>query len=307
LKNKKILIIGGTGFIGYHLAKFCKKKKWKVTSFSKNNPKEKRKLTNVKYLKGDILKKKDLIILKDNFDYVVNLGGYVDHSNKIKTYNSHYLGCKNLCDYFLKKNIKSFVQIGSGEEYGKIKSPHKEINKCHPKATYSRAKFLSSKYLIHLHKKYNFPSTVLRLYQAYGARQDFNRLIPIIIKSCIYKKKFPCSNGKQFRDFVHISDVVNAIIKAIKRKQSKGQILNLGTGKPINIKTLIISIRNKIGSGEPLFGKIKLRNEEVLKVYPEIKKIKKILNWVPKVDFNVGLNSTIRDYKNFFLKSPRLF
>ena len=301
--SKKILIIGGTGFIGYHLARFCKKKKWKVTSFSKNNPKKLRKLKNVKYFKGDICKKKNLSKLRDNYDYVVNLGGYVDHTNKIKTYNSHYLGCKNLCDYFLKKNIKSFVQMGSGEEYGKIKSPHKEIYNCSPRATYSKAKFLSSKYLIYLHKKYNFPSTVLRLYQAYGSKQDFNRLIPIIIKSCILGKKFPCSEGKQYRDFVHVNDVVDAIVKVIESKDSKGQILNLGSGKPTNIKKLIILIKNKIGSGEPLFGRIKLRTEENIKVYPEIKKIKKILNWFPKVNFNVGLNNTIRDYKNYFYKT----
>ena len=62
-------------------------------------------------------------------------------------------------------------------------------------------------------------------------------------------------------------------------------------------------IKNKIGSGEPLFGRIKLRTEENIKVYPEIKKIKKILNWLPKVNFNVGLNNTIKDYKNFFYKT----
>ena len=54
----KILIVGGTGFIGYYLAEFCLKKNWAVTSFSKNNPKKIRKLKRVKYLKGDLYKKK---------------------------------------------------------------------------------------------------------------------------------------------------------------------------------------------------------------------------------------------------------
>ena len=60
------------------------------------------------------------------FDYVVNLAGYVDHSKKIKTIQSHYNGCKNLVEYFKLKNIKKFVQIGSSVEYGKVQSPQTE-------------------------------------------------------------------------------------------------------------------------------------------------------------------------------------
>ena len=75
-KDKKILIIGGTGFIGYHLAEFCLKKKWSVTSFSKNNPRKIRKLKRVRYVKGDLYKKKDLKKLNYDFDYVDIGGGW---------------------------------------------------------------------------------------------------------------------------------------------------------------------------------------------------------------------------------------
>ena len=302
MKNKKILIVGGTGFIGYHLAKSCLKKKWKVTSFSKNNPKTTRKIEGIKYLKGDLYKKKDIKRIKGYFDYVVNLGGYVDHVNRTKIYNSHYKGCKNLSNYFLHKKLKSFIQMSSGGEYGKIKSPHKETDECNPKSFYSRAKFLATSHLIRLYNKHSFPFTVLRLYQAYGEKQDINRLIPIVITSCIKDKQFPCSEGKQFRDFIHVKDVVGAIIKSIRQKKSKGQIFNLGSGKLIQIKKLIIFIRNKIGKGEPLFGQIGLRNEESLKVYPEIKKIKNFLNWQPKILLKSGINNSIKYYKKELVK-----
>ena len=68
------------------------------------------------------------------FDYVVNLGGYVDHSNKKKTFKSHYEGCQNLAQIFLKKKISSFIQIGSSLEYGRSKSPQKENIKCNLKS-----------------------------------------------------------------------------------------------------------------------------------------------------------------------------
>ena len=92
--KKKILIVGGTGFIGYHLAKRCLKKKWLVSSFSTSKPKKLRKLKGVHYINGDISKKKDLKKIKKNYNYVVNLGGHVDHSDKTKTLRSHFYGSK---------------------------------------------------------------------------------------------------------------------------------------------------------------------------------------------------------------------
>ena len=296
-KYTKILIVGGTGFIGYHLAEFCLKKKWSVISFSKNNPRKIRKLKRVKYVKGDLYKKKDLKKLNYDFDYVVNLGGYVDHSNKEKTYNSHYIGCKNLANYFLKKQIKSFVQMGSSGEYGKSRSPHRENMKCRPLSIYNKAKFLASKYLLNIYKKKKFPVIILRLYQAYGPRQDINRFIPIVIDACLKNKKFPCSDGKQYRDFAHVRDVVKAIYQCLGNKKAEGEIINIGSGKPKKIKKLIYFLKKKIKGGQPLFGHLKLRKEETLKIYPDISKAKKILNWKPKIKFNKGLKETLKYYE----------
>ena len=142
LKNN-ILIVGGTGFIGYHLAKKSLKKGWQVTSISSRPPRKKRYLLKVKYILCDITKKKSLKKnIRKSFNYVVNLGGYVDHSNRKKTFESHYIGCKNLTEILLKKTPIAFVQMGSSAEYGNVKSPQKENAKCNPKSVYGQAKFL---------------------------------------------------------------------------------------------------------------------------------------------------------------------
>ena len=298
--KKNILIIGGTGFIGYHLAKESLKKGWVVTSISTKPSKKKRYLSKVKYIFCDITNKKSLNNnIYKSFDYVVNLGGYVDHSNKKKTFESHYIGCKNLAEIFSKKKPTAFIQIGSSVEYGNIKAPQKENAKCNPKSNksiYGKAKLLSSMYLINLYKKKKFPITILRLYLTYGPRQDINRFIPIVIESCIKNKKFDCSEGNQYRDFVHVDDVVDAILKSLINKNSRGQIINVGSGKPRKIRNIIERIKKISKGGYPQFGKIKLRKDEILKLYPNIKKAKNKINWKPKIPFDEGLKSTIKFY-----------
>ena len=299
IKKKEVLIAGGTGFIGFHLAKSCLSKGMSVTSISTKYPRKDRKLRGVKYLICDLFNKKKLQkLIKKNYNFVINLGGYVDHSNTKKTYNSHYIGCKNLSNIFLKKKITNFIQIGSSSEYGKLLSPHDEKKFIIPKSIYGKSKYLATKHLLSLYKKKNFPVTILRLYQAYGPRQDANRLIPFIIKSCINNKKFPCSTGTQFRDFVHIDDIVRSILKCFNNKKAEGNIINIGTGRPKKVRQIINFIQKKIKSGYPLYGKIKLRKDEILQVYPKTAKAKKILQWRPIKKFGNSLISTIKWYKN---------
>ena len=295
--KKTILITGGTGFLGYHLAKKALEKKFKVISISKNNPPKNRILKNVKYIKINICDLKNVEKkLNINFEYVVNLAGYVDHSNKIKTFKSHYSGLKNLVKVCLKKRVKNFIQIGSSMEYGKTAVPQKENFNCHPISVYGKAKYLSSKYLLRLNKKKNFPVTILRLYQVYGPNQDLNRFIPVVINSCREDLKFPCSNGEQYRDFLYVDDFVRAVFFSIRNKEAIGKIINIGSGQPLKIKKIIQNIVTIYNKGKPLFGKIKLRKEEMRRTYPDINEAKRLLKWKPKISFKQGILKTVRYY-----------
>ena len=233
--------------------------------------------------------------IKPDYDYVVNLAGYVDHTNKPKTMKSHYIGCKNLSNFFLNSKIKKFVQIGSCIEYGKIESPQKEIKQNKKTfSIYGKAKLLSTIFLQNFYKKYNFPVTILRLYLVYGPFQDTNRVIPVTIINALKNKSFNCSNGQQLRDFTYIDDIISAIIKTLKSLKSSGEIINIGSGKPIAIKKVIIKICELLNSGKPLFGKIDLRKDEIMKLYPNINKAKKILRWNSRTPLEVGLRKTIK-------------
>ena len=123
-----LLVVGGTGFIGYHLVKAAKKKGWKVTSISAHKLKKHRHVSGVKYLFVDIgnfekLKKK----IKYSFTYVVNLSGYVDHASFFddkseRIIKAHFFGTINLTKAINKKKIKKFIKIRSSDIFVKTYS-----------------------------------------------------------------------------------------------------------------------------------------------------------------------------------------
>lgn len=302
MKNsKKILIAGGTGFIGSHLAKKCIKKNWEVHCLSLKKPNLKCKIYGVKYINCDVtnfkkLKKK----IRPIYDFVINLSGYINHKNEKKTFLTHYKGCKNLTKVFFNNFPKLFIQVGTSLEYGNKKSPHKEninLNGITLKTNYVRSKYLATKHILDLFKNKNFPGSVIRFYQVYGPGQATKRLIPFVINNCKKNVIFPCSSGIQSRDFLFIDDAVDAILKLfLKKKKAYGKIFNIGYGKPTKIKKIILLIKKIIGKGSPLFGKIKLRKEESMTFYPSIQKAKKILKWKPNYNIDRGIRLTIKNY-----------
>jgi len=291
-----LLIAGGTGFIGFHLATKIKKEGWKVTSVSLSKPKKYRRIKGVKYILVDLTQEKQIRKkFKDRYTHVVNLSGITQnlYSQKLrkKIFKSHFNGTKNLINFFLNKKLKNFIQIGSSAEYGSAKSPLMERKKCKPTGIYGKAKLQATIFTLKSFRKYNFPANILRLFQVYGPNQGYNRAIMQILNYCINKKKFPVSDGKQIRDFCFIDDVIRAIILTLKKNFS-GKIINIAYGKGISMKKLIILIQKVAKGGEPQFGLFKTRDHENKKLVPSIKLANKLLKWRPRVDLEQGLEKT---------------
>ena len=294
--RKKILITGASGFLGTNvISRLSRYKSFEIYGLISRNNKKLKKFKNVRYFKNDISNAKLLnksILGKINFNYVINFAGNIDHSNKTQTYKAHYYGLTNLIKAIGKKNIKLFIQIGSSLEYGRSKSPHMEKIKCNPVSNYGKAKLLSSKYIEKNIKNY----IILRLYQVYGPYQKINRLVPIVINSCLKNSSFPCTDGNQFRDFLYVDDFTDLILKILSKKKINKGVYNVGSGKPMRVKNVIYSIKKLTKKGRPNFGKIKMRKDENKYLYPNINKIKKNFDWKPKTKILLGLRKSINFY-----------
>lgn len=292
---KKVLITGGTGFLGSNIIKNLNKD-FKITSISRKKITQNR-LPRVEYLFFDISKYNltRKFLKKKKFDFIINCCGNINHSQKKETFNAHLKAVKNLIKTFKNKKIEKFIQIGSCLEYGNSKSPQSESLFCLPQSNYGKAKYLASKEIAK-----NFPNSylILRLYQIFGPLQKLDRLIPITIDSCLKNETFSCTKGNQLRDFLFIDDFINLIKKILKSRNSdiKG-IYNVGSGNPYKVNFIIKKINKLVKKGDPQFGKIKMRKDEIMKLYPSIQKVKKEFKWSPNINIVKNLNKTINHYK----------
>ena len=304
MMTDKLLIVGGTGFIGRNLATNAIKKGLTTIVLSLNEPHIERKIPGVVYLQADIT---SLIQLREKlsnktFDYVVNLSGYIDHSAFLdggrSIIDTHFFGVQNLLQVLDWKSLKRFIQIGSSDEYGNHPAPQNEDMCETPISSYSLAKVASTKLLQMLHRTENLPAVVLRLFLVYGNGQDSKRFIPQIIKGCLLGKNFPASEGEQLRDFCHVDDITNGILESLYRSEVNGEIINLASGVSISIREIIELIQNLTGSGNPEFGKIAYRNGENMELFANIEKARKLMNWSPKIGLNEGIAKTIEFYQS---------
>ena len=301
-----ILILGGSGFIGTHLLRKCINEGLDCVCVSLKNTNTLEKNEKVNYLKLDInnhIKVKELLGDKE-FDYIVNLSGYINHINFFEggrdIFNTHSTGLLNILQAVNLKKIKRVVQIGSSDEYGNLESPQNELMRELPFTPYSLAKLTCTNMLQMLYRTEKLPVVILRLFLVYGEGQDFNRFLPQVIKGCLLNEKFPTTKGQQIRDFCYVGDIVEGIFKSlITEEKVLGEIFNIASGDPIKIRTIIDKIVSITGSGTPLYGERKYREGESMSLYANIDKARKLLNWEPKINIDDGLNATINYYKKY--------
>lgn len=299
----KLLVVGG-GFIGMHIADKGLQAGWLVTVIRLTSSTAIFRNDRLTVIQSDITDITDLKnkIKELDYDYVVNCGGYIDHtlffSGGRTMIDGHFMGVLNLVSLLNRQRLKSFINLGSSDEYGNIPGPQSEKDVEKPISPYSFGKFASTKFLEMLFRTEDFPATTLRLFLVYGPRQEYKRFIPHIIKGCLLGNDIPVSEGMQVRDFLYVDDLVNAIFNVFVSSKSRGETINLASGNPVTIREVIIKVQEIIRNGNPLFGQVQYRIGENMCLYASIEKATRILNWKPLTSLDNGLTATIAYYRD---------
>ena len=325
---KKVVVTGGSGFIGSNLVKYLLKKKYFVInidklSYSARTLNVKKFLKNKNYIffKTDINNRNKLIKIFNKYkpNGIFNLAAetHVDRSidapnNFIK---SNFLGVYNLLEAILfyerknKKKIK-LVHVSTDEVYGDIlKGRSDEHFPYNPSSPYSATKAGADHLIKAYIRTYKISALISNCCNNYGPNQFPEKLIPKLIFNVLYNKALPIyGRGRNSREWIHVQDHCEALL-LIFLKGNVGQSYNIGSGKNLkNIdivnKLLKIAKRKSIKIGKKVKIKfVKDRPGHDFRYALNNKKVLKKLKWKSKISLNIGLSKTFDWYnlnRSFF-------
>jgi UDP-glucose 4-epimerase len=276
-----ILVTGSSGFIGSKVIEKLDKSQI-ITDSNKS--------------KRIDLKNANEVLNIDYADTVIHLGGKIPSKElQWKDYfNNNVSGTFNILEYCIKKKVKKLIYISS-YVYGNPKySPIDENHPINPHNAYSSSKFYGEQLCKHYSDKSDLSVIILRPFNIFGESMNEGFLLTNLINSLKTGQKNTIINKNSKRDFLHIDDFVDLILK-IKDYDCKFEIFNVGSEISLSFEDIIKKIEYL--TSKKLNLKY-LEDEEIFisDIRADISKIKDQLNWEPKIKFEEGLKKMLNIY-----------
>lgn len=301
MKNKKILVTGGAGFIGSNLVKKLVEDGNQVTvldDFSTGYGTNLDTIHPLCILSGDVRNKEIVEIAMEGVDVVFHLAASVGNKrsidNPIIDAEINVLGTLQVLEAARKFGVRKIVTSSSAGIFGELKTiPIKEDHPIEPDSPYGCTKLCEEKLCLSYSKLYNIEVICLRYFNVYGQNQRFDaygNVIPIFVFNML--RNMPIliyGDGEQTRDFVHVDDVVQANIKAAEIEGINGAF-NIASGKRVTINRLVEMITNGCDV------KIKYTDErrgDVRHSLADISLAKEKFGYIPSVDLESGIKNYV--------------
>ena len=300
----KILITGGSGFIGSHLTARLVKDGHKIAITTKydsvyENIRLFKIWKKIKVIECDLRYSNSINKINDfGPDIIFHLAAYNDVKGSFSNYNealeSNLIATSNLLENI--KKYKQFIYISTSEIYGYQKNNviFSEKLQPHPISPYSIGKYSGELYAQMHMKHMKKPIKILRPFNVFGETQSNKAVIPELIEKFINNETVKITKGVQTREFNYVGNTVNLIIQASKEKRFFNNIVNISDGNEITIKELAKKIKELTKSKSKLIvGGLKERKTEIYKMKASVKKMKLYIPNVKLISFKEGLLKTI--------------
>ncbi len=324
--NKKILITGAAGFIGFHLSKLLLEKKYEVFGIDNINDYydvnlKKARLAilkkNAKFVfeKVDLIERKKLneIFQKNQFEYVIHLaaqaGVRYSLENPHAYVDSNLVGFVNILESCRQHPVKHLIFASSSSVYGGNKKvPFSTTdNVDNPVSLYAATKKANELIAYSYSHLYNIPVTGLRFFTVYGPYGRPDMAYFSFTDNILKNRSIKVFNyGKMERDFTYIDDVIEGIYRLIKKPPTKEkspvpyEIYNIGNNKPVPLLKFIETLEAKIGK-EAIKEYVEMQPGDVLKTYADIAKLEKAIGFKPSTTIDEGLEQFVTWYKEYYL------
>lgn len=317
--GKKVLITGGLGFIGSNLAIQLVNLGADVTLVDNMMPRQGGNLFNVSEVSGrvhinfsDVRNELSMNYLVKEQDYIFHLAGQVNHvesvRNPIQDLDINCRGTLVLLESCRKFNRGArIIFAGTRGEYGKsVKLPVAEDHPTNPKGIYAVTNLTAEKMVLVYRDIHGIEGTCLRITNTYGQRHQMQHdefgVVNWFIRKAIDDEMIPVfGDGRIVRDFLHVDDLVECLLKVACSDTAYGEVFNVGTGIPTSFLDLAKLIVEVAKTGSYRFTEFTQERKEVEPgdYYTDISKIKGMLGWEPRVTLREGLERTIQFYRKY--------
>jgi CDP-glucose 4,6-dehydratase len=318
-KDKKVLVTGGSGFIGTYLVDelvnrgadvYCLILEIQKNSlFVKLGLDKKTSLINGSILDFDLI---NLTLNKYEIDSIFHLAAQplvqIALKKPAETLKTNIVGTINILEAGRINDVKRIVIASSDKAYGSHENlPYDESFALKGEYPYDVSKSSTDLLAQSYGKTYGMNIGISRSSNVYGGGDlNFDRIVPETIKHILFNEPILIrSNGEFIREFFYVKDAAKAYLtlgEKISELDLKGVGFNFGTDKPVAILDLVKSIKNVSGKPDAEIRILDVVKAEIKDQYLSSQKARNVLNWVPEYDLERGLRETYEWYRNHFSK-----
>ena len=325
MSNKKILITGGAGFIGYHLCKQLAREGHEIVicdNFFRGKLDNDLKTLleshdNCKLLECDFTNKDEVKKLDSGYDYIYHLAAImsVKYANEIpeKVLTANILSTINILDWFVESgngrilfSSTSEVYAGSAKYYNlPIPTPENVPlsieDVFNPRYSYAGSKILGELLFINYARAYDIDMRIVRYHNIYGPRMGFEHVIPqLSMRTLRRENPFNIFGIEQTRAFCYVDDAVDATMRVMASEKTRAEIINIGNDRE---EILISDLAQKlfqISNFHPTIEPLPAPKGSTERRCPNIDKLRQLTDFDPTISLNEGLLKTFEWYRRHF-------
>lgn len=293
MTNVKVLVTGGSGFIGSHIVDKLKQSDYEVRVFDKLKPLR----DDVEWINGDLLNEKDVLAACKDVEVVFHLAAIADVNVALSHFETSFLvnelGTMNFLKSAQAEEVERLILASTTWVYGNLYEKVDETTPIPlPDHIYTKTKIGQEQLVYAWHKHYGLPFTILRFDIPYGPRMRSNMAISTFVRRALRHEPITIfGDGNQGRCFIYVEDLAEGNVAAMK-ENGKDEIINLAGSEFVSVNQIVENLKE-------IFGKIETRNEPVRPhdfkgTIVSIEKAKKLLEWKPKTHFKEGLGKYVQ-------------
>lgn len=306
--KKRILITGGTGFVGANLVRHLLRDSHDVHLLVRpgHDPWRIEAIRPQVHLHAADLEDAESLarlVRKISPHWIFHLaayGAYPSQSDLSQMVRTNIVGTMNLVNAGCEAGCEAFINTGSSSEYGFKDHPPSETDRLDPNSHYAVTKASATLFCQHTARARGIHLPTLRLYSVYGAYEEPTRLIPALITQGLDKKLPPLVDPDVARDFVHVDDVCEAcLLAAVRQDGDPGEVYNVGSGVQTSLREVVSVARRLMHiPEEPNWGSMPNRKWDTTSWVSNREKIKRQLGWTPRISFEHGFGQTAEWLRN---------